>query len=206
MFGLRFFAPPRLQVVRPRTTARPPLARRAACDFGALSHERYFFVTCSGMSSAPRDPITTILIVDDSALVRSALRSHIAARCHMCPVGEAANGLAACQLACARQPEVVLMDVNMPVLDGIEAARRLRRSLPTVRVLLMSFEPSAASVRAALAAGAHGFLSKSNISGELDDAVRTVRAGRRYLSPELAWMASDLEEGAAREDSDLLPG
>ena len=124
----------------------------------------------------------------------------------MCVVGEAADGLAGWQLACQRQPDVVLMDVSMPVLDGIGAARKLKHSLPSARVLMMSFEPSEATVLAALAAGACGFLSKNNLAEELNDAVRTIHEGRTYLSPDLAWMASSCGDSTAQEDPDLLPG
>jgi two-component system response regulator NreC len=98
-------------------------------------------------------------------------------------VGEAADGLEAVEAAARLVPDVVLMDVGMPRLDGIEATRRIVQAHPRVRVLMLSMHCEDHLVARSLAAGAGGYALKDLPVAELAAAVRTVHAGRRYLSP-----------------------
>jgi len=98
-------------------------------------------------------------------------------------VGEAGNGREAVELAEKLKPDVVVMDVTMPELNGIEATRRLVESLPHCRVVALSMHKDSVYVREILRAGARGYLLKDSVAGDLVSAVRMVAAGEGYLSP-----------------------
>jgi len=127
-----------------------------------------------------------ILLVDDQALVRGGFRSILEGQHDLEVVGEAADGLEAIEHALAASPDVILMDVRMPRLDGIEATRRLLGDprLSTSVLMLTTFDDEE-YVYEALRAGASGFLLKSAPPRELADAVRTVAAGEALLAPEI---------------------
>ena len=101
-------------------------------------------------------------------------------------VGEAGNGLEAVEQAGALQPDVVVMDVTMPELNGIEATRRLRDVAPHVHVLALSVHRDGVYVREIVRAGAEGYILKESADSELLAAVRAVAEGNSYLSPEVA--------------------
>ena len=98
-------------------------------------------------------------------------------------VGEAGNGREAVQLAEELRPDIVVMDVAMPELNGIEATRRLAASLPHTRVIALSMHKDSVYVRETLRAGARGYLLKDSPAGDLVTAVRSVASGESYLSP-----------------------
>ena len=110
----------------------------------------------------------------------------LAAQPDMDVVGEASNGREATDLAAELQPEIVIMDVSMPELNGIEATRRIARDCPKVRVLALSMHKDAVYVREILRAGARGYLLKDCGEKELIAAVRGISQGQGYLSPEIA--------------------
>ncbi|PFG44733.1 LuxR family two component transcriptional regulator [Isoptericola jiangsuensis] len=128
--------------------------------------------------------MTSVLLVDDQQLVRSGFRLILELEDDLTVVGEAADGAAGVEAARALRPDVVLMDVQMPVVDGIEATRRVVAE-GTSRVLVLTTFDDDAYVFDALAAGASGFLLKNADPDHLVDAVRTVASGHALLSPEV---------------------
>jgi len=124
-----------------------------------------------------------ILLADDHAVVRQGFKMILAAQPDMEIVGEAGNGREALDLAGQLQPDVVVMDVAMPELNGIEATRRLGDLSPRTRVLALSMHKDSVYVREILRAGARGYLLKDAISSDLLAAVRAVARGEGYLSP-----------------------
>ncbi|WP_223774473.1 response regulator transcription factor [Streptomyces sp. 135] len=123
-----------------------------------------------------------VLVVDDHALVRSGLRAVLDAQPGIDVVGEAADGAAAVSQSRALEPDVVLMDISMPKVDGVEATRLLLRGTPPPRVLVLTTFASDEHVSLALEAGASGFLHKGAGREEISSAVRTVAAGGTVLS------------------------
>jgi DNA-binding NarL/FixJ family response regulator len=128
---------------------------------------------------------TSVLVVDDQALLRTAFSSLIQAEDDLDVVGEAADGRQAVELAAALRPDVVVMDVRMPVMDGIEATRQITagRGASVPRVLILTTFDLDEYVFEALLAGASGFALKSRPLDELLSAIRTVAAGEALLAP-----------------------
>jgi DNA-binding NarL/FixJ family response regulator len=124
-----------------------------------------------------------VLVVDDEVLLRAAFSSLIEAEDDLEVVGAAANGQQAAELAEKLMPDVVVMDVRMPVLDGIEATRRITRDRPGSRVLILTTFDLDEYVFEALRAGASGFALKSRPPEELLSGIRTVAAGEALLAP-----------------------
>lgn len=121
-----------------------------------------------------------VLVADDQALLRGSFRVLVESEPDLEVVGEAGNGAEAVQLAAAHRPDVVLMDVRMPEMDGIEATRRIGG---TTRVLIVTMFDLDAYVYAALRAGASGFLLKDTPPADLLAAIRVVAAGESLLAP-----------------------
>jgi DNA-binding NarL/FixJ family response regulator len=128
--------------------------------------------------------VTTVLLVDDQQLVRSGFRLILQVEDDIEVVGEAPDGVAAVAAARELRPDVVLMDVQMPVMDGIEATRRIVAE-DTSQVLVLTTFDDDAYVFDALAAGASGFLLKNADAEHLVEAVRTVASGQALLSPQV---------------------
>ncbi len=127
-----------------------------------------------------------VLVVDDQALFREALVTLLGARPEVTVVGEAGNGQQALELAAALEPDVVLMDLHMPVLDGIATTRRLRVEQPGVRVLALTTFDDDEDVFAALRAGALGYLLKDVSSERLVEALLSAARGESVLQPSVA--------------------
>ena len=125
-----------------------------------------------------------VFIVDDHPMIRSGLAAMIDAESDLEHVGEAANGEEAVRLAPAAAPDVVLMDLVMPQMDGIAATALLRESLPSTRILILTSLLEAGEVRRAIEAGACGYLLKNATAQELVTTIRSAYAGRRVLAPE----------------------
>jgi DNA-binding NarL/FixJ family response regulator len=125
----------------------------------------------------------SILLVDDQELLRMGFRMVLDAQPDMRVVGEADNGLAAVQQAQQLQPDVVLMDVRMPELDGVEATRRISAASPATRVLILTTFDLDEYVMAGLRAGASGFLLKDVGPPDLLSAIRAVAAGDAVVAP-----------------------
>ncbi|MEZ4869435.1 MAG: response regulator transcription factor [Caldilineaceae bacterium] len=124
-----------------------------------------------------------ILLADDQALFREGLHLLLAAQPDFEVVGEAANGAEVLQLAAALRPQIVLMDLRMPILDGVEATRRLHATQPDCRVIALTTFDDDDLVFAGLRAGAVGYLLKAAPSPRLIEAIRTVARGGSILDP-----------------------
>jgi DNA-binding NarL/FixJ family response regulator len=129
------------------------------------------------------DGAIRVAVVDDQALVRAGFRMILAAQDDIAVVGEAADGLAGVELVRRERPDVVLMDVRMPHLDGIEATRQIVREAIGTRVIVLTTFDLDEHVAAAVRAGASGFLLKDTPPDELVRAVRVVAAGDALLAP-----------------------
>ena len=126
-----------------------------------------------------------VLLADDQALVRGGFRVILESQPDITVVGEAADGAEAVELARLHKPDVVLMDVRMPRLDGIEATRRLLAGETRTRILMLTTFDLDEYVYEAMRAGASGFLLKNSPPAQLAEAVRVVAAGDALLSPEI---------------------
>jgi DNA-binding NarL/FixJ family response regulator len=139
-----------------------------------------------------------VLLVDDSESFRDGLRSMLAAEPDIEVVGEAADGEAAVRLTLRHQPDVVLMDLSMPGIDGLEATRRLTDATPHVGVVALTLRSDDEAMAAALAAGARGYVVKGALRSELLWAVRAVAAGEAVFGPSVAARITRLFEHASR--------
>lgn len=129
---------------------------------------------------------TRILLADDHGIVRNGFRMILAAQWDMEVVGEASNGREAVDKAIDLQPDLVVMDVTMPELNGIEAARQITKAVPKARILALSMQKDSVYVREMLRAGAKGYLLKDCDEQDLLAAVRAVALGKGWLSPEVS--------------------
>ncbi|MBN1487773.1 MAG: response regulator transcription factor [Anaerolineae bacterium] len=127
-----------------------------------------------------------ILLVDDQRLFREGLRTLLSVQPDFEVVGEAANGEEALHQVAVLQPDVVLMDLRMPVLDGVAATQRLQQQYPGVRVLILTTFDDDAYVFEGLRAGAVGYLLKDTPSAKLFEAVRAAARGESFLQPSVA--------------------
>lgn len=127
-----------------------------------------------------------VLLADDHAVVRVGFRLLLQTAPDVIVSGEAESGEAACQMYCPEEHDVVVIDLSMPGLGGLEALRRIRMRHPRAHVLALSAYDDAVHARRSLKAGALGFLSKRSAPEALLDAVRAVAAGRRYIDAALA--------------------
>ena len=124
-----------------------------------------------------------VVVADDEELIRSGLRMILEGEEDIRVVGEADDGVGALDLAVEKDPDVVVMDLRMPGMDGIEATRMIRARMPSVRILVVTTFDLDEYVLAALKAGAEGFLLKDSAPETLVDAVRTVASGEALLAP-----------------------
>ncbi len=127
-----------------------------------------------------------ILIADDQTITRSGLQTLLTATENIEIVGEARNGDEAIKLAAKHQPDVILMDLRMPVVNGIEATRRIHRASPTIGILILTVFEDDTSVFPAIRAGARGYLLKDTEQDELLRAIRTIANGGAIFSPGIA--------------------
>lgn len=124
-----------------------------------------------------------LLLVDDHEIIRFGLALLFGAEPDIDVIGTAGDGLTGVAIALTDQPDVVLMDVSMPLLDGLAATRIIRDELPTTRVLVLSLYDDQSVIREAFDAGARGYLSKSAGPDSVLDAVRSVYRGDRRVMP-----------------------
>ncbi len=127
-----------------------------------------------------------IFLADDHAVVREGLKALINAQDGITVVGEAADGLTACEQVPGLRPDVVVMDVSMPGLTGCQATERLRKECPHVKVLALTVHEERGYIRQLLVAGAAGYVLKRAAGEELIHAIRVVAAGGVYLDPTMA--------------------
>ena len=146
----------------------------------------------SGTESHRRDPIK-VLVVDDHWVVRQGLRMFLDQESAITVVGEASDGREAIELARRLRPDVVLMDILMPHMDGIEATTRIKAEMPRIAVIALTSVMQGRSVSDAIQAGAIGYLIKDTRGDELVLAIQDAADGRVHLSPEAATrLAKDL--------------
>lgn len=124
-----------------------------------------------------------ILLTDDHAIIRDGLKMLINAQLDMECVGEASNGHIAVQLAEEHKPDIVVMDVAMPELNGVQATKQLKQIHPVIKVLVLTRHNDEAHIQQLLLAGASGYVLKQSASAELIRALRALAAGHSYLDP-----------------------
>lgn len=141
-----------------------------------------------------------VLIAEDHTLVRAGLRSLLGELSWVDVVGEAANGREALRLVAEHKPHVVLMDITMSDLNGLEATARLTRHHPNTRVIILSMHSNEEYVRRALGVGAAGYMLKDAERAELELALKSVARGESYLSPAVSRpVITDYAERASRD-------
>lgn len=126
---------------------------------------------------------TRVLLSDDHSIIRRGLRTILEATAQYEVCGEAGNGSQTLELATELAPDIVIMDISMPPPNGLEVAAQLRRSLPDTKILLITMHDSEEMLRAAAAAGASGYLLKSDAEELLMVALHRVEEGQYFVSP-----------------------
>ena len=124
-----------------------------------------------------------ILLADDHTILRDGIRALLEDEPDMLVIGEAEDGRTAVKLACQLKPDVVLMDIAMPLLNGLEATRQIKRECPQVNVLILTMHENEEYIRQVLASGAMGYILKDAAARELLAAIHAVQRGEAVLSP-----------------------
>jgi DNA-binding NarL/FixJ family response regulator len=148
----------------------------------------------------------SVMLADDHAVVRDGLKALLEGGNDLQVIAVAGNGREAVAEALRLRPDIVIMDIAMPELDGVEATRRIVERCPETRVLILSMYLSAEHIYRALQAGAQGYVLKESAGEEVVDAIRTLRAGKRYLSHRITETVIDdyLREGTNVSPLDSL--
>ena len=149
-----------------------------------------------------QDKPLRIIIAEDHTILREGLRALFAGMAEMQVVGEAVDGMEAIRLCDELKPDLILLDLSMPRTNGLEALKEIKRSNPGIRVLILTVQKAEDYVRAALEAGADGYVVKESTSSELFLAIRSVAQGERFLSPAIATTVVSLYLGS-RGDASL---
>jgi len=126
-----------------------------------------------------------VLVVDDHTIVRDGICALLGLSSDIEVVGEASNGREALEMITSIEPDVVLMDMAMPVMGGLEATRRIHKQFPTVKVMVLTQYDDKEYVIPIIEAGASGFISKSAVSSELASGIRSLHNGGSFLSPDI---------------------
>jgi DNA-binding NarL/FixJ family response regulator len=129
-----------------------------------------------------------ILVADDHEIVRRGIRGQLRAKRGWIIVGEATNGREAVEKASKLKPDVVIVDISMPDLDGLQATRQIRERAPSTEVVVLTMHESDQMVRRVLEAGARGYVLKSDLAAHLLKAVKDVSAGKLFLTPKVSDM------------------
>lgn len=150
-----------------------------------------------------------ILLADDHTVMRRGLRLLLESRPEFSVVSEASDGRQAVEQAEALRPDVAVLDIGMPQLNGIEAAQRITNALPHTAVVILSMHSDEGYVLRALKAGAKGYLLKDSAEGDLIEAIQSVHQGRTFFSPEITRMLMDdyvreIRKRGADDSYDLL--
>jgi len=138
------------------------------------------------MNEERPDPVVRVVLVDDHAVVREGYRRLLERTADISVIAEVASGEEAYRVVCDLQPDVTVMDINLPGLGGIEAVRRIVARLPEAKVLMFSMHEDTVFSSRALQAGARGYVTKSAAPEVLVEAVRLVAAGKLFISHEMA--------------------
>ncbi len=154
---------------------------------------------------SPTMPEVKLLIADDHAVVRQGIRQILSDAPEVHIVAEAANGAEALELMRQSDVDVVLLDLSMPGLNGLDVVRQVRHDRPAVRILVLSVHPEEQYAVRVMKAGASGYLSKASAPEELISALRCIASGHRYVTATLAErLAAELETGANKLPHELL--
>ena len=145
------------------------------------------------------NPNPRIVLADDHPIVLAGLRNLLQSAGDLELVGEATDGLAALRVICERQPDVAVVDISMPELNGIALTRRLAQECPSVRVLVLTLHEDRAYLKQALEAGASGYVLKRSAAESLLHAIRAIANGERYVDPALGEGAIDPHPVADRQ-------
>ena len=148
----------------------------------------------------------TVFIADDHALIRDGLRALLEAQKDIMVIGEAANGREAVRAVAHLHPQIVLMDIAMPELNGIEAAQQIRKDCPAVKIIILSMYYSSEHISRALDNGINGYIVKESAGAEVIDAIRAVHGGNVYLSKKVSdkILVSRLEQKTGKDEKDML--
>ena len=153
----------------------------------------------------PTTPPIRLLIADDHPVFRDGLASLLGTQPDVTVVATAADGVEAVALAAEHHPDVVVMDLQMPEMNGIDATRRITETQPDVRVLVFTMGEEDGTVLAAMRAGARGYLVKGASQDEVGRAISTVHAGGLVFGASLALRIADLLSGSAAPDRSAFP-
>jgi len=150
-----------------------------------------------------------ILLADDHIVMRTGLRALLERQSNLEVVGESENGRETVELAATLRPDVVVMDVGMPVLNGIEATRTIVTERPTTAVVILSMHADESYVMRALSAGARGYLLKDSAAADLLGAIQAVSQGKSFFSPKVSRILAEdyvrvLKQKGAVDSYDLL--
>jgi two-component system response regulator DesR len=149
--------------------------------------------------------VIRVLLADDEELIRVAVAALLDLEPDLEVVAQVADGRAAVESALAHRPDVAVVDLRMPALDGLQVAAELTRALPSCAVVILTGQGRPAQLQRALAAGAKGFLPKGSPGGALADVIRRVHGGGRYVDPGLAADALTMPEcPLTRRELDVL--
>jgi DNA-binding NarL/FixJ family response regulator len=146
-----------------------------------------------------------VLVVDDHTIVRDGICALLALAGDIEVVGEAANGSEALKMAKELTPDVVLMDIAMPIMGGLEATRRIRKEFPQTKILVLTQYDDKEYVFPVIESGASGFISKAAASSELASGIRSVHQGDSYLSPSVTKLLVENYQHAASERASQDP-
>lgn len=142
---------------------------------------------CGGQNSISMDSQKIRLIIaDDHDLVREGIHSRLVTETNIDVIGEAKNGLEAVELCGLHEPDLLLLDISMPELNGLEAAKVIRQDMPNIKILFLSVYDNEEYVREALRIGANGFVLKDASKSEMLNAIRMAFEGATYLGPKLS--------------------
>lgn len=141
----------------------------------------------------------TLILVDDQSIFLDGIESLLERMPEVVLIGKASNGRDALDLVDAHKPDLVLMDINMPGMDGIEASKRMRKTSPDTKVIVLSMYGHREFVLELLDSGVGGYLLKTTNKEELMTAIRTVAAGKQYIAAELRAMAAQADRNADRD-------
>ncbi len=150
----------------------------------------------------------SVILVDDHVIMRDGLRGLLKAESDIEVVGEADNGRQAVKISLEKNPEIVIMDIAMSDMNGIEATRQIKAENPKIKVITLSMHSERQMVIGSLKAGASGYLLKDSTSTELVEAIRTVYRGRKYISQKISDIVleeiSEVKKDSEGKDVDKL--
>jgi DNA-binding NarL/FixJ family response regulator len=155
----------------------------------------------------PAPPIKVkVLLVDDHAIVRTGLRNMLSQQSHLIVAGEASSGQEALHLVAETAPEIVLMDIHLPDMNGLELSRQMLSKAPAPKIIIYSGDSSRSTVDEALRVGVYGFISKTGAPDEVLQAIASVLKGKLFLSSDVGADALDVyRKGLSKSPESMKP-